>query len=111
MPLNSKQKGKRGELELAQFLRERGFDEARRGVQYSGGPDSPDVVGLDGFAIECKRVEAGNLYSWLDQARSDAADGRVPLVAHRRNRQPWVAILTLDDFLTLYRRAHGLATD
>ena len=53
--MNSKQKGKRGELELAKKLQEYGF-EARRGQQYSGiGGD--DVVGLEGVHIECKRVE------------------------------------------------------
>jgi len=53
--MNSKRKGKRGELELAKKLKEYGFS-ARRGQQYSGiGGD--DVVGLDGVHIECKRAE------------------------------------------------------
>ena len=33
--MNSRQKGKRGELELAKVLREHGY-ETRRGQQYSG---------------------------------------------------------------------------
>lgn len=100
--MNSRAKGKTGELELAAYLRERGYDEARRGVQYSGGGDSPDVVGLPNCHVECKRVENGSLYSWLDQAcRDSAGTGRVPVVAHRRNRRQWVAILPLDDFLKL----------
>jgi Holliday junction resolvase len=104
--MNSRAKGKAGELELAKFFREHGFDEARRGVQFRGGGDSPDVIGLPGFHVECKRVEAGNLYSWLDQATRDAdGTGRVPLVAHRRNRREWVAILPLDHFLRILRNA------
>lgn len=100
--MNSRAKGKVGELELAAFLRENGFEDAKRGVQYRGGGDSPDVVGIAGFHVECKRVEAGNLYSWLDQASADSAGtGRVPLVAHRRNRRQWVAILPLDEFLKI----------
>jgi Holliday junction resolvase len=53
---NSRQKGKRGELEAAKYLRSLGFTSARRGVQYSGGPDSPDVVcdELPGVHIEVK---------------------------------------------------------
>lgn len=55
MPVNSNAKGKRGERALAAYLTSLGFP-ARRGVQYRGGTDSPDVVsdGLDGVHIECK---------------------------------------------------------
>ena len=54
--MNSKDKGKRGERMAAAKFREHGFD-ARRGVQYSGGPDSPDVVGPEGLHIEVKFTE------------------------------------------------------
>jgi len=98
--MNSRMKGKAGELEVAQFIREHGFEEVRRGVQYRGGGDSPDLVGLPGCHVEVKRVERGSLYEWLDQAKRDSAGtGRTPVVAHRRNRREWVAILPLADFL------------
>ena len=45
---NSRRKGKEGELEVARILRDHGYD-SRRGVQYSGSPDSPDVTGLPGY--------------------------------------------------------------
>lgn len=99
--MNSRNKGKVGELELAAVLRDRGFD-ARRGQQFRGGQNSPDVVGIPGVHVECKRVEAGNLYTWLAQAVRDAGN-KMPVVMHRRNRQEWVAILKLDDFLALVR--------
>ena len=41
--MNSRQKGKVGEREFAALLRVHGFD-ARRGQQFAGGGDSPDVV-------------------------------------------------------------------
>jgi Holliday junction resolvase len=98
--INSRAKGARGELELAAVLKEYGY-EARRGQQFSGGSDSPDVVtDLPGIHIECKRVEAGNLYNWLEQAQRDAK-GKTPVVMHRRTRKDWVCILTLEDFLKL----------
>lgn len=100
--MNSKSKGKRGELELAAYMRERGIT-ARRGQQYSGGGDSPDVVtSLNDVHFECKRVEAGNLYNWLEQAQRDAGD-KLPVVAHKRNRKEWVAILPLEELLCLLR--------
>ena len=101
MPINSRNKGKVGELELAEVLRSHGFD-SRRGQQFKGGGDSPDVTGIPGWHIECKRVEKGNLYDWYAQACRDAAS-KVPVVIHRRSREPWVVILRLEDFLNLIK--------
>lgn len=98
--INSRTKGKVGELELSKFLAEHGFP-ARRGQQFSGGTDSPDVVcqDLSHLHFECKRVEAGNPYVWLKQAQRDAGT-KIPVVAHRRTREEWIVILPLTDFLT-----------
>lgn len=82
-------------------MREHGY-EARRGQQFSGGSDSPDVVhSIPGLHLEVKRVEAGNLYGWLEQAINDAGPGKVPVVMHRRNNREWVAILRFDDMMNL----------
>src|SRR5579859_6823449 len=105
--MNSRNKGKRGELELAAFLKEHGYENARRGQQFKGGGDSPDVVGVPGLHIECKRVEALRLYPALAQAHRDAGDGTVPVVLHRCNGEEWVAILSADDFLNIWKRATG----
>jgi Holliday junction resolvase len=92
----SRQKGKRGEREAAAELAVVFGCEARRGVQYQGGPDSPDVV-LEGVAVhvEVKRTETLSLYTATDQARDDAG-GKIPLVLHRRNGKAWVAIVELE---------------
>ena len=103
---NSRRKGKDGELEVARILKARGL-EASRGCQYHGGPDSPDVVGLPGFHIEVKRTETFNLYKAMEQACRDRDGAAAPVVVHRRSRQPWVAVLLLDDFLDLYDAARG----
>lgn len=99
--MNSRRKGKGGELELAAILREHGYD-ARRGQQYRGGGDSPDVTGLPGVHIECKRVERLDLDAAFEQATRDAAPGEVPAVFHRRNGKPWKVTVSLEDFLRLY---------
>ena len=96
--MNSKQKGKRGELELAAFLREFGYA-ARRGQQFCGSDDSPDIVcDIPGIHIECKRCEAGNPYDWLAQAQRDAGQ-KVPVVFHRRNSKRWIIIMDAEDFM------------
>ena len=97
----SREKGKRGERAVAALFREYGFD-AKRGQQYHGGPDSPDVVGVPGLHIEVKRTERLNLYDALAQAKRDAGED-LPVVIHRRNDSEWVAILSFDDFMKLYR--------
>lgn len=101
--INSKKKGSRGELELSHFLSENGF-EARRGQQFMGTPDSPDIIcdklANMGFHIECKRVEAGNPYNWLEQAKRDAGH-KIPVVMHRRNNKDWIVVMGLEDMLDL----------
>ena len=99
----SRQKGKRGEREAAAELAVVFACDARRGVQYQGGPDSPDVV-LEGVNVhvEAKRVEALNLYAAIEQAHNDAS-GKIPLVWHRRNGKPSVVIIETQNLLRLAR--------
>lgn len=104
MGRKSREKGKRGEREVAQFLREHGHD-GRRGQQYNGSDGSADVVGLPGIHIEVKRVETLRLRESMEQAKADARDGEIPTVWHRKNGERWVVILDAEDFLRLYNRA------
>jgi Holliday junction resolvase len=105
MAINSKRKGKRGELELARKLRELGY-EVRRSVQYNGKEEEgqADLLGLPGIHIECKRTEKLNLYEAVNQAKRDSAGkGELPVVFHRRNNCEWLAVMPLEDFIRLYR--------
>ena len=99
----SRDKGKKGERELAALLREYGYD-SRRGVQYNGADGSADVLGLDGVHIECKRVERLNIYDAMEQAIGDAREGEIPAVFHRRNRDYWKVTLRLEDFMEIYQK-------
>lgn len=98
--MNSRQKGARGERELSKVLRGYGFS-ARRGQQYHGGAESPDVIGLKGIHIECKRVERLNIDDAIAQSIRDAGDD-MPVVIHRKNRKDWLVTMRLDDFMKLY---------
>lgn len=93
-----RQKGKRGERELAHELnRVLGeHTKAKRGVQYQGGADSPDVALALPLHIECKRAETLNAYAALEQAKTDAPDGVPAIVCHRRNGQKWIAIVEVE---------------
>lgn len=96
---NSKQKGKRGELELSHKLKELGFD-TRRTAQYNGKElDSmADLVGIPGVHIECKRVERLNIDTAMEQAIRDSKAGETPAVFHRRNNKPWYVTMRLEDW-------------
>ena len=100
--MNSKDKGGRGERELASKLREYGYD-CRRGQQYCGANGDADVIGLEGIHIECKRTERLSLYEALAQAKSDAREGEMPVVIHRKNHCEWVIIQPLEDWIKLYK--------
>ena len=100
---SSREKGKRGERELAVFLRKSGFDGAARGVQYCGKNGAADVVGLHGFHIECKRVEKLNLEEAMRQSERDTQRGEIPIVCHRRDRERWKVTMRLDKFLELLK--------
>lgn len=100
--MDSREKGKKGERELAKKLREYGYD-CRRGQQFCGSNGDADVIGLPGIHIECKRVERLNLYDAMSQSIGDAKKGEKPVVMHRRNHCNWMVTIGLDDFMELFR--------
>ena len=103
MSKTQQRKGAGGERELAEVLHGYGYDVTRGGSMSFGAV--PDLVGLPGVHIECKRVERLNVGAAMQQAVDDAerfGDG-MPVVFHRRNRRPWLVTMQLDDFIKLYR--------
>ena len=102
MAINSRDKGRKGEQELARKLREFGYD-TRRGQQYCGIQGNADIEGLPGIHIECKRVERLNLEDAMAQSRRDAREGEIPTVMHRKNNCEWLVTMRLDDFMKLYK--------
>lgn len=90
-------------MEFAGWLRDQGFA-ARRGQQFSGSPDSPDIVTSLPYHVEVKRVEKLNLIDATVQAEGDCG-GRPWIVAHRRNNAPWLVTLKAEEFIKLVRAA------
>lgn len=98
--MNSKAKGSAGERELCAVLTARGFPAHRNDQRYIGGAGNPDISaqGLENYHFEVKRVERLNISEAMKQAMHDAS-GRVPIVAHRRSREPWLITMRLEDWL------------
>ena len=99
---SSQRKGRAAELELARTLQAHGYNvEAGRARSYG---EVPDLTGLPGVPIECKRAEALRLSEWMAQAERDAqrfGDG-APAVFFRRSRSPWCVVMKLEDWMRLY---------
>ena len=68
--MNSCRKGADGERKLASLLRDHGYVTERGGVDSFG--ERPDLSGLPGIHIECKRVERLDLAKAMDQSIRDA---------------------------------------
>ncbi len=100
--VNSRQKGKRGELAFRDLLRERGYLDARRGQQFAGGPDSPDVVGgPEGFHFEVKFRETHQPWEAMAQAEKERRPCDMPVVAMKKNGKQWLIVLREIDFFHL----------
>lgn len=104
MSVNSRRKGKEGELEWAKLCREHGYGDARRTAQFCGKTgEASDVVGLPHCHQEVKRVEALNIHEAMAQAvRDSEGSGKLPIVAHRRNKTKWLVTMRAEDWFTLY---------
>ena len=99
--VNSRRKGKVGELEASHLFQEYGY-EARRGQQFSGLQGDADVVGVPLLHLEIKRVQNLNLDKAMEQSIRDARDGEIPIVMHRKDRKPWKVTLGFEDFMKMF---------
>lgn len=103
MRINSRAKGAAGEREWANICKKQGFEDARRGQQFSG-IEGKDVVGLPAIHVEVKRVERLNISNAMRQAERDKADNEIPIVAHRKNREPWLVTMRAEDWFKFYKK-------
>lgn len=99
--MNSKRKGNQAERELLRILTGYGVQAHRNDQRYIGGEGNPDIaaqIGPVSVHVECKRVERLSLAAALRQAHRDARNA-LPVVVHRRSREPWLVTMELTDIL------------
>lgn len=96
--INSRRKGKTGELEAAAKLRELFGWRAERSQQHAGNEDSADLKCSDvpGLWIECKRVQKLNVNAVMAVAASQCGR-KTPVLLHRRDREDWLLTIYLAD--------------
>jgi Holliday junction resolvase len=102
--VNSRAKGARGEREFRDQLRAKGWT-ARRGQQFAGGTDSPDVIceELAHIHFEVKRTESISIQKVMSLQAERDAKHKCPIIVHKNNGGQWLAILRLDDLLTFLK--------
>lgn len=109
--VNSRQKGAAGERNLAKVFREHGYENAYRTQQFCGKAGDADVSGIsDLLHVESKVYDSGHgkTYEWLEQAKSDAREGEIPIVCHKRQSKkvrgkPWLVTMELEEFIRIWR--------
>src|SRR5215217_6392810 len=99
--INARSKGQRGEREIIDLLQphinevsafnnvDSPFLQRNQLQTHAGGYD---IVGLDGYAFEVKRVETdqtGQINGWWAQCVGQAKAGEVPVLFYRRNGGKW----------------------
>ena len=101
----SRNKGKRGERQVRDLFRDVGLT-ARRGQQFAGSPDSPDVIVeslSDRWHLEVKWVEgicSAKMRSAILQSQQDAG-AKAWTVWHKENDHQWLVTLDARDFVGL----------
>jgi hypothetical protein len=103
MPINSRQKGKRGELDLCHSLISvMGWSGTRRAQQFNGNAGHADVTipQLPRVFPECKLVNRLNLSEAMKTAVAQCR-GCIPVIFHRRDREDWMVTVRLSDWRAL----------
>jgi len=93
----SRDKGRKGEAEVAALYRSHGF--TVRGLEGVG--DHLVVCGEHSGVVlhsETKRTETAKPWTWWEQASSEVPPGVLAVVNFRRSRSPWLALLLADEF-------------
>jgi Holliday junction resolvase len=94
----SRDKGKRGEREVAQILRDRGIHHDRT---LDGRNQVHGDILMPGMALEVRRREQVSIVRWSRDHEAEVPDHLVAAVAYRTNGEPWRVSLPLADLLDL----------
>ena len=91
-------KGATAEREVVHILNEYGIP-SRRGQVFN---HEPDIVDDTPIHWEIKRQETTKIGEWYRQS-AEQSRGKVPVVVHRKSREPWMITMKFEDFLKLWK--------
>ena len=103
----SRDKGAVGEREIVKLLCQYGWPNAERTSNGRAQSGRGDFAHGPAIHLEAKRCEKAEVWKWWAQAERDAAFDPdncptfPPVVAFRRSRSPWLAVLEFEELLAL----------
>lgn len=110
MSINSKRKGKKGELYVVNRFKEHGY-ECNRTAQFKGNTGrADDIEGIDYIHAEVKFVEKLNLSEAMNQAiRDNLESTRIafPTVFHKKKYQELMVTMRFCDWIKLYNEYYS----
>lgn len=103
MSKREREKGRKGEAEVAAIYRRHGLDV--RGLEASGDHliVCDPTAGLV-YHSEVKRQETARVWAWWEQASTETEAGARTAVAFRRSRSPWLTLIATEDHAELVAR-------
>ena len=103
MSINSRAKGKAGELEAAHAINDLlPRAHARRSQQFQGTAEGADLVapGLPNLWLESKRVERLNVDAVMAKSLTQCGT-LAPVIVHRKNNAEWLVTVRLSDLIAV----------
>ena len=100
----SRDKGKRGELEIDHILSERGVEFTR---DLDGRRQKYGDFLFSAVALEVRRRESVSITRWSKDHEEEVPSHMIPAVAYRTNGEPWRVSLPLEDLLDLIEAAQA----
>ena len=113
---NGRQKGAAFEREVAKLIDEHLGIKVKRDLEQYRASDHGDLIGLDGWTIECKRYSAdrgaGGSFrpAWWEQAVAAAlSSGNEPVLIYKYDRQPIRCVVFLSSINAEYAGKDNVA--
>ena len=100
--INSRAKGKTGELEIVKLLCDELGVDATRNWREQAAVGGSDILGVPGWAIEVKRQKKFDASWWQQTAEQAARADLDPVLLYRLDRKPWMARCCICSIVTGY---------
>ena len=103
----SRRKGAAWERQVAELLRDAGWQAITSRAATGGAQNGDDIVTDAPVSVECKNTASWDLSGWVDQAVTQADDCAAVVMVKRRQHaaEHGYAVMRIDQYLQLLRKA------
>jgi len=93
-----RQKGARGEREVASLWKEIGFPFARRKLSQYQEKSGVDLENTEPFIVQCKVGKSIHLWKALKEIEENRKKSELPIVMFKRDRDEWIVLMRFSTF-------------